>query len=49
MMVLHHRVVGVGKVLGGVRYPDMFTIGEVGIGWPQGTDMGVGIHLLVTE
>ena len=49
MMVLHHRVVGVGEVLGGVRCPNMFMIGEVGVGQPQGTDMGMGIHLLMTE
>ena len=49
MMVLHHRVVGVGEVLGGVRCPDMFAIGEIGIGQPQGTDVGAGIHLLATE
>ena len=49
MMGLHHRAVGVSEVLGGVRCPDMFVIGEVGIGQPRGTDVGTGIHLLMTE
>ena len=36
-------------VLGGVRCPDMFTIGEIGVGQPQGADAGVGIYLLAIE
>ena len=33
----------------GVRCPDMFTIGEIGVGWPQGADVGAEIYLLVIE